>query len=241
MNPGDNDRSHARFEADVAAYALHALDDAEVGPFEAHLKGCASCRAELAEMRAVIDELPTAAPVTAAPSALRDRVMTTIRAEADQQAHAQSRTSRKRGRDRRPPLSLPRWLSPGVAAATAAVVAVLVVVAISTVGSNNHQVRTYAGIVYARGGSASLQESAAGTKLRVSKLPPPPADRIYQVWLERAQGGPQPTAALFPTSTGSVAVPGRLRGVHTVLVTAEPRPQGSRAPTRAPIVVVHLT
>jgi hypothetical protein len=85
-----------------------------------------------------------------------------------------------------------------------------------------------------------LRHSGNSAQLTFSRLPVPPAARIYQVWLKRKARAPEPTRALFATSTGSVAIPGNLRGVQAVLVTAEPRPYGSRAPTRTPLIVVRL-
>ena len=101
--------------------------------------------------------------------------------------------------------------------------------------------RTFVGVAYAPGASASVRKSSNGAQLRVSGLPAPPAGRIYQVWLKRAAAAPVPTRALFATTTGSVTLPASLSGVQAVLVTAEPRPYGSRSPTRTPIIVVRLS
>jgi hypothetical protein len=99
--------------------------------------------------------------------------------------------------------------------------------------------RTYPGVVYAPGASASVRQSGNSAQLRFARLPAPPPGRIYQVWLQRG-GSFQTARTLFAASNGSVGVHGSLRGVQAVLVTAEPRPNGSRAPTRAPIIVVRL-
>jgi hypothetical protein len=123
----------------------------------------------------------------------------------------------------------------GALAGAAAVALVLVLT-----GGGGTSARTFAGIVHVRGASASVRETSTGAQLRVSRLPAPPAHRIYQVWLKRAAPAPVPTHALFTTSTGSVTLPRNLAGVQAVLVTAEPRPSGSLSPTRAPIVVVRL-
>lgn len=42
---------------DVGAYALGLLEDRDRRAFEAHLAGCASCRAELDRLRGVADAL----------------------------------------------------------------------------------------------------------------------------------------------------------------------------------------
>ena len=66
-----------------------------------------------------------------------------------------------------------------------------------------------------------------------SKLPAPPSGRVYQVWLDKGGKAPEPTNALFSTSSdgsASVDVPGSLDGVRRVMVTDEPS-GGSRSPT----------
>jgi len=117
---------------------------------------------------------------------------------------------------------------------------VLAIVGVVTLGRGS-RTQTYPGIVHAPGASASLRTSGGSAELRVSRLPAPPTGRIYQVWLKRGAQQPAPTKVLFATSSGSVTVPGNLRGVQAVLVTDEPRPNGSLAPTRSPFIVVPLT
>ena len=56
---------HARWEGDAAAYALDALDEAEVRAFEEHLAACSRCQSELAVMRRAVEELPAAPPPSA--------------------------------------------------------------------------------------------------------------------------------------------------------------------------------
>ena len=221
-----SDLGHQSFEDAVAAYALGALDEHEVRSFEEHLAGCAECREELTAMRETVGALALAAPPAAPPVRLKDRVMADVRGEPTQQPARRPRA--------------PAWLRPGVAigAMAAAAAAVLVVV---LAGGGGTSERTFAGIVHVAGASASVRESGGGAQLRVSQLPAPPANRIYQVWLKRAATAPIPTHALFAARTGSVTLPRNLSGVQAVLVTAEPRPSGSIAPTRAPIIVVRLT
>lgn len=220
------DLSHRSFEDTLAAYALGALEQQESRSFEEHLAGCARCREELAAMRETVGSLALAAPPAAPPARLKERVLAEVRGEP-----AQRSTRRPRA---------PEWLRPGVAIGTLAAAAAVVLAVVLTSGGGTSE-RTFAGIVHASGASASVRESSGGAQLRVSRLPAPPAHRIYQVWLKRAAPAPIPTDALFAARTGSVTLPRNLAGVQAVLVTAEPRPSGSTAPTRAPIIVVHLT
>ena len=219
---------HERWHGDAAAYALDALDEPEVSAFEEHLAACSRCQSELAVMRRAVEGLPAAPQVDPGPE-LKQRVMATVRAEAN--ARAGSEATKRRA------AAAPSWLKPAVAGVLAT--ALLAVGLVLTAGGGS-SARTYAGTVYAPGAHASLRRSGSSAELRFSHLPGPPAGRIYQVWLSRAGRAPQPTHTLFAARTGSVAVRGSLRGVRTVLVTAEPRPNGGLAPTRAPIIVVRL-
>jgi hypothetical protein len=85
---------------------------------------------------------------------------------------------------------------------------------------------------------ASLTVDDDRATLRVRNFPSPPRGRVYQVWLKRPGRAPDPTDALFSVRRGSatVEVPGSVRGVEQVLVTDEPD-GGSRAPTRAPVII----
>jgi hypothetical protein len=228
---------HQRWEGDAAAYALDALEEAEVPAFKEHLAACSRCQDELAAMRRTIDELPAAEPVVP-DSELKQRVMATVRAEAARRTRSRPKVAPG---GPAPRVRRPSWLKPSVViGAGAAAVALLAVILVLTVGSG-HSVRTFSGTVHAPGASASLRQSGSGAQLTFSRLPGPPPGRLYQVWLSRSGSVPQPTRTLFAARNGSVPVHGNLRGVRSVLVTAEPRPNGSRAPTRAPIIIVQLT
>jgi hypothetical protein len=87
---------------------------------------------------------------------------------------------------------------------------------------------------------ASLQQIGSHAELIVSGMPEPPIGEVYEVWLNRASGPPQPTDALFTVTragNGSVDVPAPLRRVREVIVTPEPL-GGSSSPTSA--AVLHL-
>src|SRR5574341_1956262 len=73
----DLDR-HAPLREDIPAYALGALDAQEVAALEVHLKTCDSCRAELAEYRALSDSLLTAIPPKQPSAGLRKRLQSRL-------------------------------------------------------------------------------------------------------------------------------------------------------------------
>jgi anti-sigma-K factor RskA len=217
-------------EDDIAAYLLGALEEGEVASLRAHLDECRTCRAEYERLRAATDLLPLAVEQYQAPSAIGRRLMAEVRSEAEP------------GRWR------PRWFgsSRGAALATAlaaaAAVAVLAIAGVFSGGTaGQHTIRGQ--VRGTPGASVSLQVQGGRGELVLENMAPPAAGRIYEVWLQRAAGGPDPTDALFGVShTGAavVAVPGNLRGVRQVLVTSEPL-GGSARPTRAPVIVVRVT
>ena len=63
----------------TAPYALGALDEQEQALFEAHLATCDVCASEVRELREVAGLLATAAPHTAPPAGLRDRILVDAR------------------------------------------------------------------------------------------------------------------------------------------------------------------
>src|SRR5262245_45261397 len=67
--------AHGEFADAVAAYALGALDPAEKQAFEAHLATCATCQAELREMRRVVAGIGQATAPVAPPADLKARVI----------------------------------------------------------------------------------------------------------------------------------------------------------------------
>ncbi|MGH7574995.1 MAG: anti-sigma factor [Longimicrobiales bacterium] len=60
---------------DVPAFALGALDADERAAFEAHLEGCAQCRAAVREHQRVVDALAGHVPAVAPPTHLKARVL----------------------------------------------------------------------------------------------------------------------------------------------------------------------
>lgn len=62
----------------IPAYALGALDEAELHAVEMHLAGCTACRAELAVYEDVADQLALAVPQVEPPAALHERLMARV-------------------------------------------------------------------------------------------------------------------------------------------------------------------
>jgi anti-sigma-K factor RskA len=228
--------------ADAAAYVLGSLEQDELGPYREHLAACAQCRAEVAELQTVVDELPTTVSPARASPELRQRILATVRAEAELLSAAgpeadQPTPPKRRWRPRND-------FALGIGAAAAAGLAALVAVLIA-VGSSGH-----AKIIVTRGttegaartAQASLRQGSGRAELVVSHMPQPAVGRIYEVWLSHGPNDARPTNALFSVTdmgNGSVDVPNSLHGVKEVMVTSEPA-GGSQHPTTAPLIRVAL-
>jgi hypothetical protein len=233
--------------ADAAAYVLGALETTEVEAFRAHLATCVICRDEVASFQEVADQLPLTAPVHPVTGALKRRVMAEVAADA----RAQVRSSRRAGKPgRRRRLRLPPGLFtaiPTPALALSAIVLVLAVtvgaIAIGSAGGGGSAPTSEYSASVTWPGSAKLRVTGGRGELIVRGMPAPPASKVYEVWLQRGQGQPSPTSALFSvtsTGSGSVDVPGSLHGVSQVLVTPEPL-GGSRTPTHTPVLVATIS
>jgi anti-sigma-K factor RskA len=233
---------HANCEehvADAAPYVLGALEHPE--RFREHLAGCARCQAEVAELQRAVEVLPATVAPAAAPEALRRRVLATVRSEAQlvrAAGRAADRPPRHAGRWRGPRRSGPlAWAAVAATAAAAAVIAL-------NVSSSARDRVTPAQVAPAiPGARAYLHQIGARSELVVSGMPQPSLGKIYEVWLARGSGAPQPTNALFGVTSrgsGSVDVPNSLQGVKEVIVTSE-RLGGSSYPTSRPLIRVTLS
>jgi hypothetical protein len=85
---------------------------------------------------------------------------------------------------------------------------------------------------------ASVRTQGDDASLQLTNMPAPPRGRVYQVWLQSGHQMPRPTRALFVVRSGTVSIPGGIRGADRVMVTAEP-PGGSLQPTTQPVIVAN--
>jgi anti-sigma-K factor RskA len=229
--------------ADAAAYVLGALDDDELQRFRAHIDGCAQCRAEVTELQAVADELPASVAPAVASDALRQRILATVRSEAQLLSAAGHEADR-------PVTSKPRWyrrndflLGIGAAAAAGVAALVAVLIAVSSSGHANVTVSEGEGLGPARSAQVSLRQRYGRAELVVAHMPQPGIGRIYEVWLSHGPHDARPTNALFGVTgsgSGAVGVPDSLHGVKEVMVTSEPS-GGSAHPTSPPLIRVALS
>jgi anti-sigma-K factor RskA len=222
--------------ADVAAYALGALEPAEAEAFRRHLESCSVCAHELTSLRQVVDELPVTAPRYRATPQLRRRVLNAVANEAASTRDDDRRRWRWRWRS---PRSRSRpGLASGAIAAACAAIAVVVVLLVSGGGSSQRVITAQV----SGPGRAVLRVAHGHGQLLIRGMPAPPRGKIYEVWVQHRERPPSPTSALFSVTSagdGDVDVPGNLRGVSRVMVTPEPA-GGSRVPTHAPVIVATL-
>lgn len=214
----ERDRACPRCE-NAAAFVLDALGDEE-RDYRAHLVACPICQTEVRELRRVTEAVPSTAAPAVASDQLRERVMAIVRSEAEllnaagPGADVVPRPRRRWGRG-------PGWLVAASALAAVAVIAVLIVKPSSPV-IRTVPARTAFASPRAR---AVLREVGDRGELILSGLPEPPPGETYEVWVRRPRHAPKPTDALFTVNgggSGSVDVPGSLRGIREILVSAEP-------------------
>ncbi len=237
-------RGHEQYEENVGAYLLGALPELEAEVFERHVATCADCRRELEQLRLAAEALPRAVEPVVPPPELKESIMRTVWAEAEE---------RREARPKRPwwrPFLLERLprLSPAFAAAAAAcalAIGIAIGVGVANIGGSSPKTLT-ALVDHARAPSASaslvVPGSRKGAILNVQGLPDPGPGKVYEVWVQR-DGTMQPAGALFSVSSGgsgTAGIPGSLRGVQAVAVTAE-RDGGAAKPTQMPLLTVRLS
>jgi anti-sigma factor RsiW len=179
-----DDHRHVREQ--LGAFALGVVDDAERTAIQAHLDGCADCRAELAQLQRVARRLdvlqgetsPTSPPQPARPA---DRLFVRLAAE-------------RRRRNR------------GVTAAVAGVAAALLILGVLVSPRDPPAGRSVEFAVAPEGvtASAELRDWGWGTQmyLKISGLP---SDQRLAVWLEQPDGT-RVSAGTFTTTGGELTM-----------------------------------
>ena len=229
---------HDRWADSLGAWMLGALpEEEEAAEFRAHLAECADCRADAESLRVAVDALPASASPALPPPALKGRVMAIVEREASLLQAAGPEADRVRpSRRRRFPSFAGLTLRPALALP---LVLLLLVLGGGAALLGREAFDQDARVVAARvnpeldGAHAELEVDGDRGRLVSSRLPAPPAGRVYQVWVDRGGPAPEPTSALFSTrrdGSASVDVPGSLDGVRQVMVTDEPT-GGSPKPT----------
>lgn len=226
---------------DAGVYVLYAMGADERRGYAEHLAVCEHCRAEVGNLRLVVDALPIAAPQTTPPAALKSRIMAVVDAESELLLAAGPAA------DRSPVAAAPRrrWrpasmkgLRPVLAGVLAcALLGLGVVGGLAVRGGGYPETRTLT--AWAKGpANARLTVTGDRASLELTDMPSPPPGRVYQVWVDRGDGHPQPTHTLFNVRSdgrASVAIDESVAGVERILVTAE-RSGDNLAPSTDPVI-----
>jgi anti-sigma factor RsiW len=223
---------HDRFQEDVGAYLLGALEPPEQAAFEGHLATCPECRAEVEELRAAADALPRSVEPFAAPPSLKRSLMAAVKEDA--------RPSRRPLLERLFGGIRPQFALAG--AAVLLIVAVLVGTQLGGGGGNGN--RVVAAVVdrsRVPDATATLTLAKGSGQLRVTGMPRPRPGQVYEIWLKRGdQVQPGPLFNTDKSGNGAGAIPDDLGGVDAVLVTRE-KTGGAKKPSEAPIISARLS
>jgi anti-sigma factor RsiW len=214
---------HARYQDDIGAYLLGALNDLERQAFERHLTGCSECREEVGRLRPAAEALPGSVVQLEPPPELKKRLMAEV--EGDSRVVALPR--------RRRPMRL-------LAVAAVLLVGLVIGFGVAQLGGDEDTrtlVATVAKAMPRAGGT--LEVANDGATLRLHDMPELRGARVYQVWFQQGD-------RLVPTRTFEVGSDGRgdvdlpdVNDADGVYVTREAR-GGAQVPSENPIVSVPL-
>ena len=227
------------------AYVIDALDDLERARFETHLADCADCREEvrtLSEAASLLGASASAAP----PAGLRDRVLADIATVRPLPPVARPGVSP-------PPQVVRRRRWPQLVAAAAAVVALVTGITlwqqpwedessrqltvaeqvISAPDAAEHTISLTGGAEVTLVRSASLGKAVVETQ----DMPPPPSGKVYELWLQTAQGVMEPAGLMPIAADQQFVLDGDAATAVGAGITVEPE-AGSDEPTSEPIALI---
>jgi hypothetical protein len=212
---------HARYQDDVGAYLLGALNELERHAFERHLAGCAECQEEVERLRPAAEALPGSVVQLAPPPGLKKRLMAEVEPDSNVVPLA-----------RRRPIRL-------LAVAAVLLLGLVVGLSVAQLGGDDSRTLTATVAKAMPQAGGTLEVSGDDGTLRLHDMPDLGGERVYQVWLQHGE-------RLVPARTFEVGSTGRgdveLRGVDDadgVYVTREAR-GGAQVPSEDPIVSVPL-
>ncbi len=197
--------------------------------WQAHLDGCAECRAELAELADVLQLVRTApdGSLPPAPPQIWDRIVDELGPEI---GHSPAALRRER-LDEPAPVSRGggsrrRWLVP-VAAAVGLIVGVLGTRLVTDDETATPTATTQLAALTGKtgSGSAELFRTTGGAELRVGSNGLQPPSGFYEVWLINADGKRMVSLGVLDAAgTGTFGVPANAvaQGYRTVDVSLEP-------------------
>jgi anti-sigma-K factor RskA len=208
--------------ANVAPYALDALDADEEREFEEHLASCEACREELASLREATAALAYGAVGSAPPPELKERILAEAAAERPNLVSLPQRRS---------------WTAPlAAAAAIAAAVAIGVGVYAATRPASSDPLASVLAKPGAKlvpmGDQGALAVAPDGTAAIALTVPRAPAGKTYEAWV--MHDGTAERAGIFSGAT-VLRIERPVKPGSVVGVTLE-RAGGVDAPTSKPFV-----
>jgi anti-sigma-K factor RskA len=221
---------HEELRDDLAAYALGALSPAEAAEFERHLAECEACRVRLRWLQPAVDVLPASVEQRTPPGELRDRLMATVRAEAEPVAGLETRVAPAAPRSRRRGGWGGLFLRPATAFVTALLIVAGVAAGYALRGGEDDQTTTVAARALLPGVEAELVRQGDSGALHVRRMPAIDRDEVYEVWVQRGDGVQAASTFVLDREGRAVAAVPGLEGADAVLVTREPY-GGSEQPT----------
>jgi hypothetical protein len=212
---------HTRYQDDIGAYLLGALNDLERRAFERHVASCPECQQELERLQPAAEALPGSVEQFEPPPRLKASLMDVVEREAKVSELPRRRAIR--------PL------------AVAAVLLIGLVVGFAVAQLGGDETRTVAATVDRAMPQAdgSLDIEGESATLNLNGMPDLGGRRVYQVWVKRGE-------RLLPARTFEVGASGRgtvrlpdVGDADAVYVTREAR-GGAQVPSEDPIVSVPL-
>jgi Anti-sigma-K factor rskA/Putative zinc-finger len=213
---------HTRYQDDIGAYLLGALDDGERREFERHLAGCSECQEEVERLRPAADALPGSVEQLEPPPGLKARLMAEVQRDSNV-------------------VALPTRRRPMRLVAVAAVLLLGLVIGFGVAQLGGDETRTVTATVAKAMPKAGGQLEIAGDSatLELHDMPDLGGARVYQVWVQHGERlVPARTFEVGPSGRGDVELPD-VGDAKAVFVTREAR-GGAQVPSEDPIVSVPL-
>jgi anti-sigma-K factor RskA len=213
---------HTRYQDEIGAYLLGALDDGERREFERHLAGCDECREEVERLRPAADALPGSVEQLEPPPGLKARLM----AEVERDSNVVALPVRRR------PMRL-------VAVAAVLLLGLVIGFGVAQLGGDETRTVTATVAKAMPGAGGKLEIADDRATLELHDMPDLGGARVYQVWLQHGDRlVPARTFEVGRDGRGDVELPdvGDAKGVF---VTREAR-GGAQVPSEDPIVSVPL-
>lgn len=250
MQSASSNHDHSYWQDLLGAYVLGSVSPHERREVEAHLATCEACRAEAAELRAVVLALPLSVEEREPSPALYERIQASVRQEIDANPRPEGDREPWRptpGFNQRPRRLQPAWFQ--AAAPWAAVLLLFISLGMFVwnlqLRQSIHQQPQAVSIsleptsvASGAGGQLTYLKDRQVMILQLQGLPKLQPGQVYQVWLIR--GSTPVSAGVFNGSDTRYAIAASISEYQALAITNEPGPLGSTAPTGEKFIVTPL-